>query len=200
MGYNILETLNVCILIPALNEELSIKKTLNEIPLIGAEIIVINNGSTDKTALIAKNWGATIIHEPRKGYGYACLAGINYLKSKDSPPDLVIFLDADLSDYPSDILELLNVKFQSKTKPHLVLGNRFARLEKRAMSPHAIIANKIFTKLIWLLYKVKLNDMGPMRIIEYNTLISLDMNDHGARGRCRVQTKNRSVQNFRIFF
>lgn len=162
---------------PALNEELAIGQTIREIPLKNAEVIVIDNGSIDNTILVAKKYGAKVIFEPRRGYGYACLAGIKLLNSMISPPDLVIFLDADRSDYPKDILKLLKVKLQNNNSPDLVMGKRF--LQSGAMPPHAIIANKVFTKLIHLLYRVKLEDMGPLRIIDFQILIELDMKDTG---------------------
>lgn len=173
-----IEGIRIAILIPALNEELNIRRTLLEIPLKNADIIVIDNGSTDQTTVIAKECGAVVLSEPRKGYGYACLAGINYLKRKKDPPNLVVFLDADFADDPNNVLKLLEVKF-SNPFPNLVMGSRLNNLQPGAMSTHAIVANKLLIKLINLLYRVNLNDMGPLRIIDYNTLVAINMRDTG---------------------
>lgn len=167
----------VFILIPALDEERGIGLILDEIPDIDADIIVIDNGSKDKTVETAIGRGVTVIHEKRRGYGYACLAGVRYLEGKAEAGDLVVFLDADYSDFPEDMVRLIAaIKVPG---PDLVIGKRLERLQAGAMSPHAIIANKVFTSLIRLLYGVKLNDMGPMRVIRYETLLELNMQDTG---------------------
>ncbi|MHA2030340.1 MAG: glycosyltransferase family 2 protein [Candidatus Kariarchaeaceae archaeon] len=177
MDYMIDEN-KIAILIPALNEELNIKKTLSEIPTKNANIIVIDNGSTDQTKTIAEECGAMVISEPRKGYGFACLSGINFLQDIKNPPDLVVFLDADGADDPHNILKLLKIKL-SYPHPTLVMGSRLNNLQQSAMSTHAIIANKFLTKLINLLYRVNLKDMGPLRVIDYDALININMRDTG---------------------
>jgi glycosyltransferase involved in cell wall biosynthesis len=175
---SMIEEDKIAILIPALNEELNIRNTLLEIPLNKAKIIVVDNGSTDNTKNIAEEYGAMVISEPRKGYGFACLSGISYLRKSMDQPDYVVFLDADGADDPKNILKLLRRKTQH---PHLtlVMGSRLNNLQKGAMSTHAIFANKFLTKIINLLYRVKLTDMGPLRIIDYQALINIDMRDTG---------------------
>ncbi|HAV26368.1 MAG TPA: UDP-glucose--dolichyl-phosphate glucosyltransferase, partial [Bacteroidetes bacterium] len=91
------------VIIPAYNEEESISKVLNDIPSLVDEVIVVNNGSTDATAQRAKDAGATVISEPRRGYGYACLAGMEHIASCSALPDIVVFLDGDYSDYPEEL-------------------------------------------------------------------------------------------------
>src|SRR5690606_40267990 len=91
---------NIKVIIPAFNKADAIAKVIKDIPPLVEEIIVVNNNSTDKTALNAKNAGATVLDEHRKGYGYACLKGIDYISNKDQKPDIVVFLDADYSDHP----------------------------------------------------------------------------------------------------
>lgn len=169
---------NIAVIIPTLNEELSIKSTLTDIPIEDATVVVVDNGSEDETTLIALSVGAIVVHEKRRGYGYACLAGIEYLKSMEPRPELVIFLDADGADDPGGILDLLNVK-NNPPYPDIVMGSRLERLEKGAMSKHAILANKVFTKLINLIYRVKLTDMGPFRVMDFDTLLDIDMRDTG---------------------
>ncbi|MHA2277987.1 MAG: glycosyltransferase family 2 protein [Candidatus Kariarchaeaceae archaeon] len=167
----------IFILIPALNEERGIALILDEIPNLDAKIIVIDNGSKDKTVETAIARGATVIHEKRRGYGYGCVAGVRYLEGKADAGDLVVFLDADYSDFPEDLIQLIAAIKVSG--PDLVMGKRLENLDPGAMSPHAVIANRVFTSLIRLLYGVKLNDMGPMRVIRYETLLELNMQDTG---------------------
>ena len=147
---------------------------MSEIPLENSNVIVIDNGSDDQTNLLAKSTGVIVLYEPRKGYGFACLAGIKYLQHLDPPPKLVVFLDADGADDPKGIIKLLNTKIKPPY-PAMVMGSRLDDIVGSAMSAHALIANKVLIKIINLLYRVRLQDMGPFRIIDYQTLIKLKM-------------------------
>ena len=91
------------VIIPAYNEQGSIGKVVKDIPAIVEEIIVVNNNSKDNTAANAAAAGATVLSELRPGYGYACLKGMKYIEDKNDPPDIIVFLDGDYSDYPEDI-------------------------------------------------------------------------------------------------
>ncbi|MCE7736875.1 MAG: glycosyltransferase family 2 protein [Candidatus Heimdallarchaeota archaeon] len=168
----------IAILMPALNEELNIVKTLSEIPLENSKVIVIDNGSDDLTNSLAKSAGAIVLYERRRGYGFACLAGMKYLQHLDPSPKVVVFLDADGADDPKGIIKLLNTKL-NPPYPTMVMGSRLDNLVASAMSAHALIANKVLIKIINLLYRAKLKDMGPFRIIDYQTLIKLGMADTG---------------------
>ena len=95
------------VIIPAYNEEGSIANVINDIPKVVDEIIVISNNSTDATEKNAKNAGATVLQENRKGYGYACLKGMEYIANLNMKPDIVVFLDGDYSDYPEQLTELV---------------------------------------------------------------------------------------------
>jgi len=96
------------VIIPAYNEEDSIASVINDIPAIVDEIIVVSNNSTDNTEQNAKNAGATVLQEHNKGYGYACLKGMEYIAKQIEKPDIIVFLDGDYSDYPEQLTELAN--------------------------------------------------------------------------------------------
>ena len=95
------------VIIPAFNEENAVGKVIAEIPPIVKEIIVVNNNSNDNTRTIAKQAGATVIDEPVQGYGRACLKGIQYVKERFENTDIIVFLDADYSDYPEELTTLV---------------------------------------------------------------------------------------------
>ena len=98
----------IAVVIPAYNEEASIARVLADIPTdMVSEVVVVDNNSTDATAKNARNAGATVIHELRQGYGYACQKGIDYLSAGERKPDIVVFLDGDYSDYPEEIIALV---------------------------------------------------------------------------------------------
>ena len=97
----------IIVIIPAYNEEASIGKVIAEIPEIVSEIIVVNNNSTDNTADVAKLAGATVLFEPKAGYGNACLKGMEYISGKEIKPEIIVFLDGDYSDYPSELTKIV---------------------------------------------------------------------------------------------
>ena len=164
----------IVVIIPALNEEKSISKVVNSIPNIVDEIIVINNGSDDSTAIKASISGAKVIHEYRKGYGYACLKGINYLNK--NPPDIVVFLDGDYSDYPEDLEAIIKPILEKNVQ--FVIGARVKFLrEKGALTPQQIFGNTLACLLMRLLYKANFTDLGPFRAIGWKNLVALEMSD-----------------------
>jgi len=170
---------NIVLIIPALNEESGISAVLQALPpAIFSEIVVCDNGSTDKTAEVAAKGGATVIFEPRKGYGSACLAAIAYLKNKIQTQaiDIVVFLDADNSDHPSDIIKIL--KPFEKKEVMMVIGSRvLGEREKDALLFHQKFGNLLATSLIKWLYGTHFTDLGPFRAVRWNALISLNMQD-----------------------
>jgi len=170
---------NIVLIIPALNEELGIAAVLKGLPpSIFYEIVVCDNGSTDRTTEVAAQLGATVIFEPRRGYGSACLAAIEYLKNKNkiNPIDLVVFLDADNSDNPADIFEILS-PFEKK-EVMMVIGSRvLGKREDDALLFHQQFGNKLATTLIKWLYGVKFTDLGPFRAIRWTALLALNMQD-----------------------
>lgn len=164
------------VIIPAVNEEASIAKVIAEIPKPFSEIIVVNNGSTDATALIASKAGATVLNEPNKGYGNACLKGLSYIKSLTKKPDIIVFIDGDYSDYPGEMTKLLAPIISQKAD--FVVGARSKNLrEKGAMTFPQRFGNWLATTLMKLFFKSRFSDLGPFRAIKYSTLQSLQMQD-----------------------
>lgn len=169
--------LKIAVIIPAFNEEDAIGNVIRDIPKgLVSEIIVCNNASFDNTEYVAKNAGATVLLENKKGYGYACLAGINYLKQQTTQPDIVVFLDGDYSDYPQQMVDL--VKEIVEKDIDLVIGSRaLGNKEKGSMTPQQVFGNALATRLMKLLYGVKFTDLGPFRAIKWNALMQLHMQD-----------------------
>lgn len=166
----------IWVIIPAFNEEKSIGLVLSDLPQEVDEVIVIDNGSTDETAAEAEKGGATVLYEPRKGYGFACLAGIEHLKPKANQGDIVVFLDGDYSDYPEELTALITPIQQQKAL--FVLGTRVTpKLEKGALTPQQRFGNALATKLMKWIYRSTFTDLGPFRAIEWKTLMQLNMND-----------------------
>lgn len=168
---------NIIVIIPAFNEEKSIGKVINDIPKeLVSEIIVCNNNSNDKTAENAKTAGATVLTEQKKGYGYACLAGINYAKTLKVKPDVVVFIDGDYSDFPEQTIEL--VSELNKKNLDLIIGSRvLGKPEKGSLTPQQIFGNALATWLMKVLYGVKFTDLGPFRAIKWNSLVAMEMQD-----------------------
>lgn len=164
------------VIIPAFNEEASIGKVVRAIPKTVTEIIVTNNDSTDQTALVAKTAGATVLLEEKKGYGYACLRGIDYLNQKEKKPDIVVFLDGDYSDHPEELPLIINPILQGEVD--VVIGARVPeKREKGAMTPQQIFGNWLASSLMKLRYRSSFTDLGPFRAIRWETLQQLKMSD-----------------------
>tara|TARA_B110000091_G_scaffold176784_1_gene191759 strand:+ start:2891 stop:3583 length:693 start_codon:yes stop_codon:yes gene_type:complete len=164
------------VIIPAHNEQDSIANVVNDIPEIVDEVIVISNNSTDNTAINAKNAGATVLHENRKGYGYACLKGMDYIANQKKKPEIVVFLDGDYSDYPEQLTELTTPIINKNID--FVLGARVnEQRESGAMTPQQIFGNWLATSLIKLFFGATFKDLGPFRAIKYEKLLALKMED-----------------------
>ena len=161
------------VIIPAYNEEKSIAKVIGDIPTdVVSEVIVVNNNSNDNTETMALNAGAKVLFEKQKGYGAACLKGIDYLK--ENIPDIVVFLDGDYSDYPEEIIDL--IKPIEHDDYDFVLGSRvIGQREKGALPLQSRIGSVIAGNLISLFWNVKYTDLGPFRAIKYNKLLELKM-------------------------
>lgn len=169
---------NIKVIIPAYNEEASIGKVIAEIPDIVSEIIVVNNNSTDTTAEVAKNAGATVLFEPKSGYGNACLKGMEYIanSSTEQQPDIIVFLDGDYSDYPSELTKIVAPIIEDNID--FVVGARIKELrEAGSMTFPQRFGNGLATKLMALFFNSKYTDLGPFRAIKYDKLLALNMED-----------------------
>ena len=166
------------VIIPAFNEEKAIAKVIAEIPSVVAEVIVVSNNSTDNTAQNAQNAGATVLFEPRRGYGYACLKGLEYLAQSESKPDIVVFLDGDYSDYPEELTKLTAPIVENNVD--FVIGARTKTLrETGAMTPQQIFGNWLATALMQVFFGSTFTDLGPFRAIKYDALTALAMEEIG---------------------
>ena len=164
------------VIIPAYNEEESIDKVIYNVPPIVDEIIVVNNNSTDNTQSAAKTAGATVINEPKRGYGYACLCGMNYISLQETKPDIIVFLDGDYSDYPQQLSQLVAPIIEKDID--LVIGARVRALrEKGAMTYPQKFGNWLASKLMKLFFGARFTDLGPFRAIKYSKLLALHMED-----------------------
>jgi len=168
---------HIAVIIPAFNEENSVGKVVRDIPKDWVrEIIVANNNSNDQTPINARNAGAIVVDEPVQGYGNACLKGMAYLVENNITPDIVVYLDADYSDYPEELIDL--VKPIIEDGYDMVIGSRaLGDSEKSSMTPQQIFGNKLATKLIKWIYKVEFTDLGPFRAIRYDRLLEIEMKD-----------------------
>ena len=167
--------MHVLVIIPAFNEARAIGRVIGDIPdTLVDEVVVVNNASTDETEQNAHAAGATVLHEPRQGYGWACLRGIDYAKTKQ--PDVVVFLDGDYSDHPDEMPRL--VAPIRRGEADFVLGSRIrGETEPGAMLPQAQIGNRIACTLMRWLWGADYTDLGPFRAIRFRDLLALNMQD-----------------------
>jgi glycosyltransferase involved in cell wall biosynthesis len=167
---------HIKVIIPAYNEEKAIGNVIKEIPNSVSEIIVISNNSTDNTVQVARDAGATVLSENRKGYGYACLKGMEYIASLDTKPDIIVFLDGDYSDYPEELIKI--VEPIQNDNIDFVIGARVASLrEKHSMTPQQVFGNWLATTLMKYFFRAKFTDLGRFRAIKYDKLLALKMED-----------------------
>nr|WP_321243011.1 glycosyltransferase family 2 protein [uncultured Psychroserpens sp.] len=167
---------NIKVIIPAYNEADSIAHVIKDIPKIVNEVIVVSNNSNDDTEINAKNAGATVLIENNRGYGYACLKGMDYISKQDIKPNIIVFLDGDYSDYPEELTKIVapiindNIDF--------VIGSRVKELrEKGSMTVPQIFGNWLATTLMSIIFRAKFTDLGPFRAIKYDKLLDLKMGD-----------------------
>ncbi|MCX7546909.1 glycosyltransferase family 2 protein [Xanthomarina sp. F1114] len=164
------------VIIPAFNEAESIAKVINDIPKIVDKIIVVSNNSTDQTETNAQQAGATVLSENRKGYGYACLKGMDYISKLENKPDIIVFLDGDYSDYPEELTKLIQPIVEDNID--FVIGARVKGLrENGSMTKPQIFGNWLATTLMKFMFQSTFTDLGPFRAIKYDKLLALNMED-----------------------
>jgi len=164
----------VSVIIPTHNEAQAIERVLADLPPdLTTEVIVVDSNSTDGTPAIAARMGARVVQEPRRGYGRACLTG---LAAADSP-DVVVFLDGDYSDRPSELPILLAPIIEGRAD--IVLGSRLReRRSAKALPWHQVLGNRLAAGLIRLLYGVNITDLGPFRAGRAEVLRALALQEN----------------------
>lgn len=169
------ETPKITVIIPAFNEEKSIGKVVADIPkTLVQHVIVVNNNSTDNTPKVAAEAGAIVLDETRKGYGWACLKGID--KAYELGTDIVVFLDGDYSDYPEEIKDVVAPILEQQMD--MVIGSRvLGKREKGSLTPQQVFGNWLATRLIRIFYRARFTDLGPFRAIKTEALKQLKMAD-----------------------
>jgi glycosyltransferase involved in cell wall biosynthesis len=180
----------VVVVIPALNEEASVGRVLDEIPEgLVAQVIVADNGSTDATAQVAEAHGALVVYEPRRGYGAACLKGLDACRTLEGgPPDVVCFLDADHSDYPADMPRVLAPILRGDAD--LVIGSRMLDPTARAaLLPQARWGNRLAVGLIHRVWGARYTDLGPFRAVTWEALERVRMVDRNFGWTVELQVK-----------
>ena len=178
---------NIAVIIPALDEEEAIQLVLAEIPDVITSVTVVDNGSRDATAERALTGGARVVYESRRGYGQACLAGL----SVNQHADILVFLDADLSDYPSEMEKLIEPILENRAE--FVIGIRSGK--QRPL--HGRVGTEICIRLINLIWKTSYRDLGPFRIIRRELLEQLAMKDQTWGWTIEMQVKAAEV-GFRV--
>jgi len=181
----------VTVVIPALNEEASLPFVLRDLPSVG-DVIVVDNASTDGTTRAAKDAGATVVGEPQRGYGSACLKGLaaidGLIDAGKIPPRVVVFLDGDYSDDPRLVPDLVRPIIDGAAD--FVLGSRLlGRREPGAMPPQSVFGNRLACVLMWILCGARYTDLGPFRAIDYERLCELKMSDRNFGWTVEMQIK-----------
>lgn len=177
------------VIIPAYNEEKSIGKVIKDIPReLVRYIVVCNNNSTDRTGKVAKEMGAVVIDSKEKGYGNACLSGIEYIMGLEHSPDIIVFLDGDYSDYPDQMDRVVNPIIRDSYE--LVIGSRaLGNRQQNSMQPHQIFGNWLATRLIKFFYGYIFTDLGPFRAITAEALKKINMEDRNYGWTVEMQVK-----------
>jgi len=181
----------VDVIIPALNEEESLPMVLRDLPKV-RNIYVIDNGSKDATARVAVELGAIVVEQPKRGYGAACLKGLEAIQKRSligvPTPEIVVFLDADYSDHPEMLTDLIEPIASAEAE--FVLGSRLlGEREPGAMPLQSVYGNKLACLLMRLFFGIRYSDLGPFRAIKYSDLCGLEMSDENFGWTIEMQIK-----------
>ena len=181
----------VDVVIPAFNEESSLPMVLGDLPKV-RNVFVVNNNSTDQTAEVADGLGAIVPFEAQRGYGSACLKGLSTIRERieagEPEPEIVVFLDADYSDHPQYLTQLVEPIFADEAD--FVLGSRLlGEREPGAMPMQSVYGNKLACFLMRYLFGIKYTDLGPFRAIKYESLCALEMSDENFGWTIEMQIK-----------
>jgi glycosyltransferase involved in cell wall biosynthesis len=182
--------------IPAWNEEGNIGRVVADIPRdLCSTVIVADNASTDRTAEVARAAGAIVVHQPRRGYGYACAAGVAEAYKRGA--ELIVFLDGDYSDYPEEMPSIVQPILRGEAD--LVIGSRLSggKMEKGALPAHAVFGDRLIALIMRLRFGVRITDLGPFHAIRADVLRQLHMREmtygwtvemivKAARRKCRI--------------
>ncbi len=185
------DLLGVVVVIPVLNEESSLSFVLNDLPTVG-HVIVVDNGSHDQSASVAISNGATVVSEPVRGYGAACLRGLQevdrLVDTEGFHPQVVVFLDGDYSDHPDELPNVVAPIFRNVAD--FVIGSRLAgELEPGAMPPQSRFGNVLACFLMRVFFGARYTDLGPFRAIRLTTLRGLRMVDRNFGWTVEMQIK-----------
>lgn len=176
------------VIIPAYNEEKSIPKVIAAIPDIVRHVVVANNNSTDHTDKVAKAAGAIVVFEAQKGYGKACLAAMEWISNQEIQPDIVVFLDGDYSDYPEEMLDLIQPILEEKAE--MVIGSRaLGQRESGSMTFPQVFGNWLATTMMKYIQGANFSDLGPFRAIVWKKLLDLNMIDQNFGWTIEMQIK-----------
>lgn len=180
---------HIDVVIPAFNEADAVGLVVREIPKeLVRNIVVVDNNSSDGTADVASRASAIVVREPDQGYGAACLRGLSYLSELPEKPDIVVFIDADYSDYPREMFELVAPILDGDAE--LVIGSRsLGNREKGSMMPQQVFGNWLATTMMKVLYKAKFTDLGPFRAITWDALQKINMKDRDYGWTVEMQVK-----------
>lgn len=177
------------VIIPALNEEKSIAKVIDDIPAdLVNEVIVIDNDSQDNTIQAAEAAGATVLKETLRGYGAACLKGIEYVNNTAANTDIIVFMDGDYSDHPEELPLVIEPILTHDMD--MVIGSRaIGQREKGSLTPVQAFGNWLSAKLLKLIYGASFTDLGPFRAIKFSKLMELNMQDKNYGWTVEMQVK-----------